>query len=101
MTDSEKREDPRELVVDEDGELVFPCRYPIKAMTRTQDQALEQVVDAISAAGVNMNRDTIQIKPSRNGTFQSITIEVEAATRQQLEQTYTALRALDVVVMTL
>ncbi|MEM7054372.1 MAG: DUF493 domain-containing protein [Pseudomonadota bacterium] len=101
MTESGKPTAPGEPTVDEQGDLVFPCRYPVKAMTRTEEQALEQVVGAVSAQGITLDRETIQLRPSRNGTFQSITLQVEVTSRTQLEQIYAALRALDVVVMTL
>lgn len=87
--------------LDEDGALAFPCRYPVKAMTRAREKALEQVISAISEQGVDPDHDSVRVRPSRNGRFQSITVEVHAHTREQLEAVYAGLRRLDVVVMTL
>lgn len=87
--------------LDEEGKLEFPCRYPVKAMTRSHDQAVGRVVDAVAAAGVEPERDSITIRPSRNGRFQSVTVVVRADSRDQLEDAYQRLRALDIVVMTL
>jgi hypothetical protein len=87
--------------LDSDGKLAFPCRYPVKAMTRSDDRAVSRVVDAVAAAGVEPERDSVTIRPSRNGRFQSITVVVRAGSRRELEAAYRRLRAMDIVVMTL
>ena len=87
--------------LDAEGALEFPCRYPVKAMTHARAAALDQVMTAAMAAGVNPDPDSVKVRPSRNGRFQSITFEVHARSRAQLESVYASLRALDVVVMTL
>lgn len=87
--------------LDDEGKLEFPCRYPVKAMTRSHDHAVGRVVDAVAASGVEPERDSVAIRPSRNGRFQSVTVVVRAESREQLEDAYQRLRRLDVVVMTL
>lgn len=89
------------LQLDDQGQLQFPCVYPVKAMTHVRDQALEQVVDQIARCAATHDPDQIQIRPSRNGRYQSITVEVWVETRDQLEAVYAGLRRLDIVVMTL
>ena len=101
MTDSGNSARPDALATDEKGALIFPCRYPVKIMTRTEAQALDKVLTAIGELGATLDRDRVHVRSSRNGRFQSITVEVEARSRQQLEHIYAAVRALDVVVMTL
>lgn len=90
-----------ELKIGDDGALEFPCRYPIKAMTHTREQALDQVLGAIAQVDVDFDREGVTIRPSRNGRFQSITVEVDVANRGELESVYARIRALDIVVMTL
>lgn len=89
------------LQLDQDGRLEFPCVFPVKALTHARDRALERVLDEIARHAPTCDRDGIQIRPSRNGRFQSLTIEVRVESRGQLEAVYTALRSLDIVVMTL
>ena len=102
MTDSDNSAaHPNALATDEQGALIFPCRYPVKVMTRTEAQALDQVLNAMVDLGTTLDRESIRVRPSRNGRFQSITVEVEVPTRARLEQIYSTVRALDVVVMTL
>lgn len=90
-----------ELKLDGQGALEFPCRYPVKAMTHTREQALDQVLGAIAQLEIGFDREGVTIRPSRNGRFQSITIEVDVATRDELESVYERIRALEIVVMTL
>lgn len=87
--------------LDAEGALEFPCRYPVKAMTHAREKALDQVIRTIAAQDAQPDRASVTVRPSRNGRFQSITIEVHATSRAQLESVYASLRALDVVVMTL
>jgi len=89
------------LQLDANGALAFPCRYPVKAMTHAGKEATEQVLTALSGAGVKPDRERITIRASRNGRFQSITIEIHARSREELETVYARLQHLDVVVMTL
>jgi len=81
--------------------LEFPCRYPVKAMTPVREYALEQVISVIVRHTRAFDRDSVRVRPSRNGRFQSITVEIEAESRSQLEALYADLRGLDIVVMTL
>ncbi|MBL39370.1 MAG: DUF493 domain-containing protein [Xanthomonadales bacterium] len=89
------------IKLDTEGALEFPCRYPVKAMTHARERALDQVITAIANQGADPDRASVTVRPSRNGRFQSITVEVHAQSRTQLESVYSSLRALDVVVMTL
>lgn len=90
-----------DLRLDKEGALEFPCRFPIKAMTHTRAQALDQVLAAIAQLDVAFDHERVTIRPSRNGRYQSITIEVEVDSRSALEAVYARVRALDIVVMTL
>lgn len=89
------------MELDEEGKLRFPCRYPVKALTHAHDRAVVQVIEAVAGRGARPDRASLNVRPSRNGNFQSITVEVHAESRDDLEAVYTRLRALDVVVMTL
>jgi len=92
---------PIEPHLNDAGQLAFPCDFPFKAMTRCRDQALEQVLAVLRRQQLHIDRERIRIRPSRNGRYQSITIEARVESRDQLEAAYLALRGLDIVVMTL
>ena len=89
------------LQLDANGGLEFPCRYPVKAMTRASKAATEEVVRALAEAGVSPQHEKVNIRHSRNGRFQSITIEIQAHSRDELEAVYNRLQQLDAVIMTL
>jgi len=89
------------MKLDAAGALEFPCRYPVKAMTRASSEALEEVMTAISDHGAESDRDSVTVRTSRNGRYQSITVEIEARSRDQLEAVYAGLQRLEIVLMTL
>ena len=63
---------------------MFPCEYPIKVLGRT-GAAFQSAVMAVftqHAAGV-LEQDVV-VKDSRKGTFQSITVTIEAQSEEQL-----------------
>ena len=80
--------------------LTFPCDYPVKAMVRTEQGAHEAVMQVMQKQAI-FSSDDVSVKLSRNGAYESITIQVTVHSRAHLESIYTDLRALDVVVMTL
>ena len=63
---------------------MFPCEYPIKVLGRA-GAAFQSAVMAVftqHAAGV-LEQDVV-VKDSRKGTFQSITVTIEAQSEEQL-----------------
>ncbi|MFU8877228.1 MAG: YbeD family protein [Wenzhouxiangellaceae bacterium] len=89
------------LRLNSEGRLEFPCRYPIKAMTAGGTEVIEAVLQLLRADGFDPDPDKLQVRPSRNGRYQAITIEIEADSRARLEAVHARLRALDGVVMLL
>ncbi len=85
----------------DDSPLEFPCRYPVKAMVRTSAEARTAVLTAISRHTEFSHGDDVRVRPSRNGRFESITVTVEATSREHLESIYAEVRQLDAVVMML
>ena len=84
-----------------DSPLEFPCHWPVKAMVRTDDEAMHDVLAAIGRHAELPAEDQVQVRPSRHGRYESITVVIEARSRSHLEAVYSEVRALDVVVMTL
>lgn len=81
--------------------LVFPCRYPVKAMGRDDDgfpAIVSAVVDRHITPGARLDMHT---RPSRNGRFVAVTITIEARDRNQLEAIYGELNAHPDVLMVL
>lgn len=81
--------------------IEFPCRWPVKAMVAAGDAARARVQAVIARHADFSSRDDVRVRPSRHGRFESITVTIEARSREHLEGIYGALRALDEVKMTL
>lgn len=81
--------------------LAFPCRYPLKVMTASGDQARAQVLAVIAAHAEFCETRDVRLRASGQGNFQSITVTVTARSRSHLETLYAELHALDAVKMML
>ena len=81
--------------------LEFPCRFPIKAMGRNDDD-FENIVTAIVLAHARLWPDEpIRSAPSTEGNFVSITAVIEAQSQQQLDAIYQDLTDCSQVMMAL
>ncbi|MDT8437670.1 MAG: DUF493 domain-containing protein [Wenzhouxiangellaceae bacterium] len=90
--------------LDADGTLAFPCRWPLKAMLQAEHDSADRrqaVLDVLHALEGAPDLGGVQQRASRNGRYASLTVEVQARSRDHLEQLYAAVRELDGVVMTL
>jgi len=79
----------------------FPCEFPLKVMGR-HDAGFENHVMAIVARHVDEG-EILESKsrPSTNGNFLSVTVTIQAQSKQQLDRLYIELNASDAVLMTL
>ena len=64
--------------------IVFPCCYPIKVLGRSGVHFRTAVLAVFNKRAAGFDQAEISIKDSRNGTFQSITITIEAQSEDQL-----------------
>lgn len=81
--------------------LSFPCEFPVKVMGRDSGdfhEAVQTVVDRHVPAEDQRDRST---QGSSAGRFVSITVVIEARSREQLDGLYRELNDLDIVLMTL
>ena len=86
---------------DDNTPLEFPCAFPLKVMGHDDDGFAAEVTGIIARHLEPVDTGDIQRRPSRNGRFVSLTIEVRVASRSQLDAIYRDLNASDAVLMTL
>ena len=68
--------------------LEFPCAFPIKLMGRDTPIFRNTVRSLVEKHTGTLSDDAIQSSLSRNGHFVSVTITVDAQSRQQLDDIY-------------
>jgi putative lipoic acid-binding regulatory protein len=81
--------------------LTFPTPFPIKIMGRREDGFAQQVVDVVLAHAPDFDPATVEMRPSSAGNYLSVTVTIEARSREQLDALYQALSGHPKVMMVL
>jgi putative lipoic acid-binding regulatory protein len=68
--------------------LQFPCSFPIKMMGRADAAFSDTAVGLIEQHVGKVSADSIQTSKSRNGNFLSVTVTIDAKSREQLDKIY-------------
>jgi putative lipoic acid-binding regulatory protein len=64
--------------------IVFPCAYPIKVLGRASAPFQPAVMAVFNQHAAGFSEQDVVVKGSRKGTFQSITVTIEAQSEEQL-----------------
>jgi putative lipoic acid-binding regulatory protein len=86
---------------DEPALLAFPCEFPIKVMGRREGGFAQAVMEIVLRHAPDFDPATIEMRPSRKGTYLSVTCTVRATSREQLDALYRELCDHPAVVMVL
>ena len=81
--------------------LAFPCDFPIKVMGRKERGFAQTVADIVRKHAPDFDPATVEMRPSRQGTYLSVTCVVRATSREQLDALYKELCDHPSVVMVL
>jgi putative lipoic acid-binding regulatory protein len=68
--------------------LEFPCRFPIKAMGKTNLELDLLVIEIARRHVPEINESAVTTRLSKDGNYISVTIVVEATSKQQLDAIY-------------
>jgi putative lipoic acid-binding regulatory protein len=79
----------------------FPCDFPIKIMGRKERGFAQSVTEIVLRHVQNFNPATVEMRPSRQGKYLSVTCIVRASSRDQLDALYRELCDHPSVVMVL
>jgi putative lipoic acid-binding regulatory protein len=88
-------------VVADGSALAFPCDFPIKVMGRKQPRFANAVTEIVRKHAPDFDPATIELRPSRQGKYLSVTCVVRATSREQLDALYKELCDHPAVVMVL
>ena len=68
--------------------LAFPCQFPIKIMGLTQKGFAQAVIEVVLRHAPDFDAATIEMRPSREGKYLSLTCTIRAVSRGQLDALY-------------
>ena len=88
-------------VVADGSPLAFPCEFPIKVMGRKEPRFVQTVTAIVRKHAPDFDAATIEMRPSRQGKYLSVTCIVRATSRRQLDALYQELCDHPSVVMVL
>lgn len=81
--------------------LAFPCPFPIKVLGRREPEFAQQVMQIVLRHAPDFEPASMQMRPSRQGRYLSLTCTVRATSREQLDALYRGLCDHPAVVMVL
>jgi putative lipoic acid-binding regulatory protein len=85
----------------EDSLLGFPCDYSIKVLGRKESNFRSIAETIVQAHYVDIDREKIKEKVSKNGAFLSLTFTVYAQNKDQIDALYRDLVASEDVLLVL
>ena len=86
---------------EEDSPLAFPCDFPVKIMGHKEPRFAQTVTAIVLKHAPDFEPATVEMRPSRQGKYLSLTCVVRASSRQQLDALYQELCDHPSVVMVL
>ena len=81
--------------------LAFPTAFPIKIMGRREGGFAQGVMQIVLKHAPDFEPATMEMRPSRKGKYLSLTVVVNATSREQLDALYKDLCDHPAVVMVL
>lgn len=74
-----------------DSLITYPCLFPIKVMGAKVDGFLETMLEVCRRFDPQLDRATIEQRPSKSGNYLGLTLNVNTTSRVQLDALYRAL----------
>ena len=81
--------------------LTFPTEFPIKIMGRRADGFAQAIVDVVLRHAPDFDPARLEMRASREGNYLSLTVTINATSREQLDGLYRELTSHPMVVMVL
>ena len=81
--------------------LTFPCVFPLKVMGRREDGFAQTVADIVVKHAPDFHPETIEMRSSKQARYLSLTVTINAKSREQLDALYSELSKHPMVTMVL
>ena len=72
----------------DESPLQFPCEFPIKIMGAGTPDFRGLMVELVRRHAADLDETRIQVRDSRTGRYQSVTVVINAQSRAQLDALY-------------
>ncbi|HHI77563.1 MAG TPA: DUF493 domain-containing protein [Gammaproteobacteria bacterium] len=95
------RSDDKTPAADEEKGFQFPCEYQVKAMGLDDGTFRDTVLEIVGNHCERIDENRIVCRGSANGKYLSVSVTIEAQSREQLDALYEELTAHDKVLMRL
>jgi len=79
----------------------FPCDFPIKVMGKNHEEFEVCVMTIVNKHVPDLQEGALKTRPSSNGKYVSITVTIQAQSKDQLDNIYRELSAHELVMMAL
>ena len=89
------------MPVETESLIEYPCDFPIKILGRTQAGFAQAVLEIVRRYAPDFDGAAMEMRTSKKGKYLSVTCEIRATSRQQLDDLYRALCDHPMVVMVL
>ena len=86
---------------DDESPLKFPCEFPIKAMGRATPELEIAVLEIMNRHVPDLGEGAVKTRKSRHGNYLSITVTIQARSREQLDAIYMELTACEHIVFSI
>ena len=86
---------------DTESPLKFPCTFPIKAVGHARDDLDSIVLEIVRRHAPDVAEGAVNVRASSNEKYLSVTVTIEAQSRDQLDAIYQDLTASEHVLMSL
>lgn len=85
----------------DDSLLKFPCDFPVKAMGKSEADFDALVVEIVRKHCPDLLEGAVKSRLSREGNYVSVTVTIQAESRNQLDKIYMDLTAHEKVLVAL
>jgi uncharacterized protein len=75
-------------IANEESLLTYPTDFPIKVMGRKEARFAHGVAVIVRKHAPDFDAATMELRPSRQGTYLSVTCTIRATSREQLDALY-------------
>lgn len=90
-----------EITTGQETLLEFPCEFSVKAMGLNEPGLHELVVQIVRVHCPDLNEGCSRVRASKNGKWLSITVDIQASSKAQLDAIYLDLSAHEKITMSL